>query len=267
MSEPVPPRQRITPISRDPVDTRDINMNRLEPNPANPANPASPFPDVLKTSDGRTLIRQPDGSYAFTADPPPPAGLQPAATPAATSPLAGHGFMAILATLATVAIIAVGVNMASGGDKTGEAPPAYTAPASTTLTTIPESPSPTVLIDTGSARANQIVTDIVKGCLSSNANMELKFEAVPGVDLEQVFQAIPDHPDPVFDVGTVMAADLFTVTITSLGPNNLGAKGRWAVDIKSGGVVPLHPITGSSGGWNMYNVLMGRGCGTIQEML
>jgi hypothetical protein len=233
-------------------------MDELESNPV--ASNPSPFPNVFQSRDGRTWVRQPDGSYASgPTPPPPPAWLQPVATTAHTSLFAGNGLLAILATLATVAIIAVTVSRPSGGDDTGAVPPL--------LTTTSGQVTSTPLIDTGAARANQIVTDIVKGCLSSNANMELTFEAAPGIDLAQIYEINPGRPDPLFDIETIQASNLYTVTITSLGPNNLGSKGRWAVDIASGGVVPLHPITGSSGGWDMYFVLMGRGCTTVENML
>lgn len=255
----------LTPIDGD---ARNINMNRLQ------SNPPAQDPGVIHLTGPNkgTVIRQPDGSWTYVPElqsvTPPQTQTewsQPVTKVAGNSPLAGHGLMATLATLATVAI--VGVAIVSGGGKTGWAPLSSTAPASTTLTTIPESPSSTVLIDSGAARANQIVTDIVKGCLSSNANMELTFEAAPGVDLAQIYEINPGRPDPLFDIETIQAANLYTVTITSLGPNNLGSKGRWAVDIASGGVVPLRPITGSSGGWDMYTVLMGRGCTTVENML
>ena len=261
MSEPRPPfddTARLVPS--DGADTRRINMDEIASNPVDPSSPPSPFPNVVRARDGSTWIRQPDGSYAGVPTPPqPPAWVQPVATTVRKSPFAGTGFLAILATLATVAIIAVTVSRTSGGDNTGEVPPV--------LTTMPEPDTSTPLIDTGAARANQIVTDIVKGCLSSNANMELTFEAAPGVDLAQIYEINPGRPDPLFDIETIQASNLYTVTITSLGPNNLGSKGRWAVDIASGGVVPLRPITGSKWGWDMYTVLMGRGCTTVENML
>ena len=73
MSEPRPPSDdSIRLVSRDQVDTRDINMNRLEPKPANASSPSSPFPDVVNLRDGRTLMGQPDGSYTLAPTPPPP---------------------------------------------------------------------------------------------------------------------------------------------------------------------------------------------------
>ena len=278
MSEPLPPGDNWTLTPRAKPDVRDIDMNQLPSGPSIASSPSSPFPDVIYTQDGRTMVRQPDGSYAFTPNQPPPPWAQPNQPPppwmqpAATtksSLLGGHGLMVTLATLATVAIVGVGLNMTSGHDNAGAVPPAYTASASRTPPAGPGLASPTVLIDSGAARANQIVTDTLKGCLSQvdQDQFELVLEAVPGVDLARVYQALPDNPDHLFIPDSAAASDLYTVTITATGSRNHGAKGRWGVDISTGGIVPLMPFTIADGAPALYGILLGRGCGTIQEMM
>jgi hypothetical protein len=175
--------------------------------------------------------------------------------------------MATLATLATVAIVGVGLNMTSGRDNPGAVPPGYAASAPMTPTTDPELATPTVLIDNGAARANQIVTDTLKGCLSQvdQDEFELVFEAVPGVDLLRIY-ALPNSPDHLFIPESAVASDLYTVTITATGSRNHGAKGRWGVDIGTGGIVPLMPFSIADGAPALYGILVSRGCGTIQEM-
>lgn len=172
-----------------------------------------------------------------------------------------------MATLATLAIVGVAI-VSSGGNNgwmTGTALPAITSDAETPT----ETPFPAKSIDsTGAAEANRIVTGIVKGCLSEPwlSDMGLIFEAVPGANLDRVYQAVPGHPDPLFIPDRVAASDFFTVTITATGSRNHGAKGQWAVDIKTGGVVPLGPVN-SDGSPALYFFLLGGGCGTIQEMM
>jgi hypothetical protein len=251
-------------------DVRDIDMNQLPSGSSSASNPSSPFPDVIHTQDGRTMVRQPDGSYAFTPNQPLPPWMQPAATATTkTSLLGGHGLMVTLATLATVAIVGVGLNMTSGRDNPGAVPPAYATSASMTPTTDPGLATPTIVIDSGAARANQIVTATLKGCLSQvdQDQFELVLEAVPGVDLDRVYQALPNNPDHLFLPDRAVASDLYTVTITATGSRNHGAKGRWGVDISTGGIVPLMPFTIADGAPALYGILLGRGCGSIQEMM
>ena len=276
MSEPLPPGDNwlMTPRAK-PEDIRDINMNRLPSGPASAQNPVSPFPDVIYTTDGRTMLRQPDGSYALAPNQPPPPWaqaqpgqpapwMQPAATTAKSPLLAGHGLMATLATLATVAIVGVGISMSSGPSDPGVIPPAYTSRPSVALATNPPSAaSPTIRIDSGAARANQIVVTILKGCLSRLDEFGLVFEATPGADLENIFQ-VSGTPDKLFIPDTIAPSDLYTVTITATGSRNHGATSRWAVDISTGGVVPLwgpadanHPL---------YQAFFGNGCHYTTEM-
>lgn len=268
MSDPLPPGDNWALTPRAKPDVRDIDMNQLPSGPSSASNPSSPFPDVIHTQDGRTMVRQPDGSYAFTPNQPPPPWMQPAAT-TKSSLLGGHGLMVTLATLATVAIVGVGLNMTSGRDNPGAVRPAYTASASRTPPAGPGLASPTVLIDSGAARANQIVADTLRGCLSQvdQDQFGLVLEAVPGVDLDRVYQALPDNPDHLFIPDRAVASDLYTVTITATGSRNHGAKGRWGVDISTGGIVPLMPLAVADGGPALYGILLGRGCGTIQKMM
>jgi hypothetical protein len=280
VSEPLPPGDNWTMTPTAKPDVRDIDMNQLPSGPSSASNPPSPFPDVIYTRDGRTMVRQPDGSYAFTPDQPAPPWMQPnqppppwmqpaAAATTKSSLLGGHGLMVALATLATVAIVGVGLNMTSGHDNPSAVPPAYATRASMTPTTHPGLATSTVLIDSGAARANQIVAATLKGCLSQvdQDQFELVLEAVPGVDLDRVYQALPNNPDHLFIPDSADASDLYTVTITATGSRNHGAKGRWGVDISTGGIVPLMPFTIADGAPALYGILLGRGCGTIQEMM
>jgi hypothetical protein len=261
------------------TDVRDIEMNRLE------SGPSATNPDVLRITGSvpGTATRQPDGSWAFVPDPttlPPGSPFGPTGLARPVTSVAGKSFfhtpggllVGAMATLATVAIVGVAIN--SG--PTDREPTRGTLPVAATAMPILRTPNATsgeTPLQTtgvsGAAEANAIVTEIVRGCLSEvdQADLGLVFEAVPGADLDRVYQAVPDHPDHLFMVDRLVDAEVFTVTVTATGSSDhRGAKGQWAVDITSGGVVPLLPLS-MDGSPAMWSILISHGCGTIQKMM
>lgn len=286
MSDPVLPADggsastidmTLTPAAS--TDVRNIDMSRLN------AGPTATNPNVMRVggSTPGTATRQPDGSWTFAPDPPVPpptsplgpTGWTPAVASVARTSLF-HGPGGLLATLATLGTIAiVGVALIGGpadGESAGDTPPAaatagpLAATPGATLDEEPVASDPST--STGAAEANRIVIEIVRSCLvePDATEMGLVFEAVPGVELASIYQAAPGHPDYLFIPERVAESDVYTVTITATSGRHDGAKGRWAVDIRTRGVVPIAPMS-IDGATPMWGLLASHGCGTIQEML
>jgi hypothetical protein len=217
------------------------------------------FPTEVRLEDGRTVYRQPDGTYTFTPEPPPapptepPPASQPEPPPPAPPPappsdppasvehtapfpvarpasLPFRGLLPTLATLATVGIVAVALGLSTRGGDGDEEQVSGWSPA-TTATTSPAATATTEPVSgDGATQAVAIIRSVIEDCYAEAGNPAS--EVAPG-NLE--YQATTASADAI----GLGPGEFFIVRIAQISPPHHYVD--WWVNLATGHVAMALP--------------------------